>query len=75
MYLFGSNKDGNYPTFLFKQMPTCPFIITILYDAQSTLHSHAITINHAKFHFLETKTLFTMEFSLLFHYFIQKLIN
>jgi hypothetical protein len=34
MYLFGSNKDGNYPTFLFKQMPTCPFIITILCDAQ-----------------------------------------
>jgi hypothetical protein len=53
--LFSSNK-----------MPTCPFIITILCDAQSAIHYHAITINHANFHFLEIETLFTMEFFITF---------
>jgi hypothetical protein len=30
------NKDENYPTSSFKQMPISPFTITILCDVQST---------------------------------------
>jgi hypothetical protein len=44
------NKDKNYPTSPFKQMPISPFTITILCDTQSTLYSCVIFINHAKFH-------------------------
>jgi hypothetical protein len=63
-----SCKDSNCPSFFFKQMPICPFIITIIYD------SHAISINQAKFLSLKTKTLFGMNFLLCYIKIDQKIL-
>jgi hypothetical protein len=54
-------------------MPISPFTITILYDAQSTLYSCVISINHAKFHSHKTKTPFVMNFFIKFSLFYVKI--
>jgi hypothetical protein len=68
-----SDKDENCPTSPFKQMPISPFTITILCDAQSTLYSCVISINHAKFHSTKTKTPFIMNVFISFSLFYVKI--
>ena len=58
----------------FKYCPICPFKETNVFhftiadscDARLSLHSYAISINHTKFHFSKTKTLFMVNFFHLF---------
>jgi hypothetical protein len=72
-YTVPGNKDENYPTSSFKQIPISPFTITILCDAQSTLYSCVISINRAKFHSRKTKTPFVMNFFISFSLFYVKI--
>lgn len=72
VYTIPSQKFIHYPFCLFKELSFCPFIIIIIFDAQSTLHSCEISVNHAKFHFSKPKTLLTIAFLIYFFIFLQK---
>jgi hypothetical protein len=50
----------------FKETNVFPFTIANSCDAQLSLHSYAISINHTKFHFSKSKTLFMVIFFHLF---------
>jgi hypothetical protein len=61
-----------HPLCPIKEFYVCVFIIAVFCDVQSMLHSYAISIIHAKFHLLKTKTAFMVN---LFMYFSSSHIN